>query len=157
MFLKHIFVLVFGHYSPSTIHRHYSLARGTLTARCWLFWNQVWFIALAWLHVCMCVWLNQEKWLSVLDWAWNSVGVYLWLECYVCVCGCSLFLPASSLGLPLSHLLLTLTQPTLSNLLKNTIHLNLLLLISPRNWWNLRVGLDEKLLLVTGYAWTPRT
>ena len=37
MFLKHIFVLVFRNYSPNTIHRYYSLARGALSVRCWLF------------------------------------------------------------------------------------------------------------------------
>ena len=63
MFLKHICVLVFGHYSSNTIHRHYSLARGALSARCLVVWNQVWFlgclIALCALHV-VCVGVSQR-------------------------------------------------------------------------------------------------
>ena len=65
------------------------------------------------------------------------------------------------LSLLLSHPLISLLALSLlvcsqaPNL--NTIHSSTLALISPLVRPPFRVGLEEKLLLVTGYAWTPRS
>ena len=63
-----------------------------------------------------------------------------------------------ALSLSLSFLLalfLSRLALTLSNL--NTIHSPTLALISPLVRPPFRVGLEEKLLLVSDYAWTPRS
>ena len=60
-----------------------------------------------------------------------------------------------------SHTLSFSLLLSLSRLLElpkpNTIHSPTLALISPLGWPPFCVGLEEKLLLVTGYAWTPRS
>ena len=84
---------------------------------------------------------------------WSSVGLShfeTWVECLgACVleAGCALSLSLSFLSSSLGS-----SFPNL-----NTIHPQALALISPFVRLSFRVGLEEKLLLVTGYAWTPRS
>ena len=89
---------------------------------------------------------------------WNSVepsSHLVWLECFGClgvlgVAGCAWFPhPSHLLSLPLSAQAFSLAL--------TTIHSPTLALISPFVRPPFRVGLDVELLLVTGYAWTPRS
>ena len=68
-----------------------------------------------------------------------------------------MFGPAELLPLSLSFHLLSLPLSVALPLALTTIHSLTLALISPLIRPPFRVGLEEKLLLVTGYAWTPRS
>ena len=118
IFGTYLGVSVFGHYSPNTIHRYYSLARGALSARCLVVLNQVWFLvwlhALLGLHVCMCVSGLSQKLAKASGLAWNSVGELFWhwgLGLRVCVC---VLEEADWFGLSLTLISLALSRFTLS-------------------------------------------
>ena len=155
--LKHV---CFGvrHYSPNTIYRHYSSARGAMSARCLVCLNQVWFLvlvaclALYCLYACVWVWakiLAKGCRLGLgLVWAWPSESSGLgfgWL--------------LGRFTLPLSFLFgFSLSLPSslkAQNL--NTIHPPLRASFSPLVGPPFRVGLGKEHLLAPGYVWTPRS